>query len=255
MKVCTLCSGSKGNSTYIEINNVKFLFDCGKTLKYITNALELINVNITDINYIFITHDHVDHVSALKNVLKKSNAKLYITKNLYNKLEDISFYTNVSFIDKEVDIDNIIINPLVASHDATESMNYVIGYNNKKISLITDTGYLKAKDFKYYKNSDLFLMESNHDVEMVWNCSYPEFTKKRIISDEGHLSNNQAGYYLTKLIGPNTKKIMLIHLSEENNTPDLALETVKAVLEEHNIKYSNFDYAKQNEISEVMYID
>ncbi len=255
MKVCSLCSGSKGNSTFIEVNNKKFLFDSGKNLKYIKTKLEEIDIQLKDIDYIFITHTHSDHVSSLKNVLKSTNAYFVTTEKLFSNLSDINFYENLILVDKSFEIDGIKVTFINSSHDSEDSKNYIVEYSDKKVSLITDTGYIKQTNFKKFYNSNIFLMESNHDIELLNNSSKPLFLKNRILSDQGHLSNVQAGFYLSKLIGNNTKEVLLIHLSEENNTSINALDTVNKTLKEYEVDFICTKCAMQNEISEVFKID
>ncbi len=255
MKAVTLCSGSKGNSTYLEINKKNILIDCGISLKYLKENLFRIGLDINDIDYVFITHNHKDHVLSLCALLRNTKAHLYITEGLYDSLKEKPIKGKYTLFEDEIILDNIKFNALKSSHDAPDSRNYVIEYNNKKVSIITDTGYVKQKHFKSLYNSDIFLMESNHDIDLLQNGAYPHYLKQRILGDEGHLSNNQAGFYLSKIIGENTKKILLIHLSEENNNPDVALLTVKKILAEYNIDFENINYAKQYEVSEVMNFD
>lgn len=255
MKAVTLCSGSKGNSTYIEVNNIKMLFDCGRNYKYLNLALDEIGVSITEIQYVFITHSHLDHTSALKTIINRTNAKICITKKIYESLKEEYISPNIEFYDKEYPINDVLVKSIKASHDSPGTKNFVIEYQDKKIALVTDTGYIKKTRFKELYNSDIFLIESNHDIDLLQNGPYPDYLKKRILSDEGHLSNKQTGFYLSKLIGPSTKYVHLIHLSAENNSPEVAIETVNKYFEDYEIKGIELTYATPDSISEVMTID
>lgn len=255
MKVCSLCSGSKGNCTFIDVDGIKILIDAGMSYKYIVTSLNQIGVEITDIKYVFITHCHSDHVSSLKQILKSSGAKFCTTRLLLRSLNQALICENVVFFDEIYVGDNFKVKALNSSHDALDAKNYVIESGNKKVSIITDTGYVKQKHFNDYYNSDIILMESNHDIEILNASSYPIYLKKRIYGDNGHLSNNQAGFYLTKLIGPRTGLVLLIHLSEENNDPSLALDTVQGILDDYGINFSNIQIAEQRVVSEVYNID
>lgn len=256
MKVVSLCSGSKGNSTFLEINGKKILIDTGKTYKYIKETLSEIEILIEDIDYILITHNHVDHTSALNVIMKYHSPTLIIPETLYKSLKDIRVDENLIFIENEkICIDGITIKALKSSHDAPDSRYYVIEYEKEKFSLLTDTGYIKTRHFKDIYNSTIIFMESNHDIEMLQRSSYKDYLKKRIYSDSGHLCNRQAGVYLSKLIGPKTQIIKLIHLSEENNTEQKALNDVGEILKENDIVFNNISICKQNEISEVITID
>ena len=118
---------------------------------------------------------------------------------------------------------------------------------------ITDTGYINESNFDYIKNKNLYVFESNHDVEKLMNNpKYPHHTKIRILSDKGHLSNKDSAYYLSRLIGNNTKYVILAHISEQNNTEDLALETLKETLDRKNIDFNNIMIARQNEMTELI---
>ena len=117
---------------------------------------------------------------------------------------------------------------------------------------MTDTGYVSQKNRQYLKNLNYYIIESNHDVEMLMHGPYPPWLKKRIRGDEGHLSNNQCGFYLSKFIGPKTKEIALAHLSHENNSPELAMKTVKNELEENGIEFNNIIIAKQRERTDLI---
>ncbi len=252
MRVCSLCSGSKGNSVYLEADETKVLFDAGKTFKYLSTALMEIDVNIKDIKYIFITHTHKDHIAALKDVLKKSNAILCITNKLFFELDNLKDFDRILIFEEDIIIDGIHVQSVKVSHDSPDARNYVVTHGESKFSFITDTGYINRKNFKYFENSNVFFIESNHDIELLENGPYPSFLKKRVISDEGHLSNKQAGFYLTKLIGLNTKNILLFHLSDTNNDPEIALETVTNTLIDYDVNTCDIKCAMQDEVSEVI---
>ncbi len=247
IKISVLCSGSKGNATYIEINNNKFLFDAGNTEKYISKNLEALGTNTSELDYIFITHTHTDHVSSLKKIYKKTKANICITNTMVKDLEFLEGYENLCFIDKNIEVDkDIVVVPFNSSHDKEGSINYVIKYKNKKIVYITDTGYIHYKHFKLLENADIYLIESNHDEEMLKTGTYPKFLQQRIISDEGHLSNNQTGFYLAKFIKEKTKQVVLLHLSEENNEEEIAIKTIENKLKENNIVFDNIVCSYQN---------
>ncbi len=254
MKVCVLASGSKGNSTYIETNNHHILIDMGKNKKYIVDSLKSINVDPKSIDIILISHLHSDHISALETFIKTYKAKIYMPKEMFDSYESIQGYENINTYSNEIDIDDINIYAIKSSHDAVASRNFIIEEGNNSVVLITDTGYIRSKYFNLLKNRNVYLLESNHDVEMLTHGPYPDWLKRRVLSDEGHLSNQAAGFYLSKLIGENTKEVYLMHLSEVNNTAELALKTVKDTLKEYNIKFKNIKVAGQYEPSEVIEI-
>ena len=242
MRVCILASGSKGNSTYIETKKHKILLDMGKNKKYIVDSLKKIDVNPSQIDLILISHLHSDHISALETFIKSYKATVCMPKEMFLELESIQKYDHIKIYENEIEF------------DAIASRNFIIEEGNASLVQITDTGYIRSKYFNLLKNRDIYFMESNHDIEMLTNGPYPDYLKRRVLSDTGHLSNQSAGFYLSKLIGDNTKKVYLMHLSEINNKPEFALQTVNDTLKDYNVEFSDINVAKQNEISEVIEI-
>ena len=254
MRVCVLASGSKGNVTYIETNNHRILLDMGKKKKYIIDSLKKIDVDPASIDLILISHIHTDHISALESFIKTYKVTVCMPKEMFAALDSLQNYNHIKIYDDEIIFDDLKIYALKSSHDSVDSRNFIIEEDGHSIVQITDTGYIKSKYFEKLKNRDVYLLESNHDVEMLTHGPYPEWLKKRVLSDEGHLSNQAAGFYLSKLIGCNTKKVFLMHLSEVNNSEDVALNTVKNTLADYNIDFKNIECAEQDIISEVVNI-
>lgn len=252
MKVIVLSSGSKGNTTYIETENTKILIDAGNTCKYILNKLSEYNIEPTSIDAILITHTHSDHIKGLPVLLKRINPCVYITKKMHPYMEYLENYHIIN--EDTINIKDMLIEVIKTSHDTEDSVGYIINNNNKSIVYITDTGYINKKYFDILKNRDIYIMESNHDIEMLNNSSYPFATRQRILSDKGHLSNYDSAKYLSNFIGNNTKYILLAHLSEENNTKELAYETLIDRLNKENIKVDNIIIATQNKETELISI-
>lgn len=250
MLVSVLTSGSEGNSTYIETEDTKVLIDAGLNTKYITDRLAELGVSANDIDYIFMTHTHTDHTGALKTFIKKYNPKIVVTKNMLEYLDFLKDYDNIIESEPVIKIGNTTIEYFNTSHDAPDSRGYLIEDKTSSLVYMTDTGYLNQKYFKKLSNKKIYIIEANHDVEMLINGPYPKWLKTRILSDHGHLSNNAAGFYLSKLIGPNTKKVILAHLSKENNTEDEALKTVRKTLKEYEVNFDDFIVAKPKEKTE-----
>jgi len=249
MKVCVIASGSKGNCCYIETKNTKILIDIG--LNCITTERKLIekNINPEEIEGIFITHTHKDHVEGLRVFNKKHKAKAYLTETMYKELNQE--LKNYEFIGETTKIKDLTITSIKTSHDAEDSNGYIIENEDKQIVYITDTGYINIKNHKKLKDKTMYILESNHDVEMLMNNpNYPYHIKQRILGDKGHLSNKDASYYLKKFIGDNTKHIILAHLSEHNNTDELALQTLKETIEK-NIDIRIAHQEEQTELIEV----
>ena len=250
MKVCVLSSGSKGNTTYIETNQAKILIDAGNSSKYILEKLTSLNVNPSDLDAILITHIHVDHVKGLPVLLKRINPCVYMTEKMYPYLDYIE---NCHLIDTETfDIKDIHVEVIHTSHDAEDSLGYIINNEDKSLVYITDTGYINRKYFDLLSNRNLYIMESNHDVEMLNNGKYPFELRQRILSDKGHLSNYDSAKYLAKFIGDKTKYILLAHLSEENNTEELAYKTLTDRLNKENEQVDNIIIATQNKETELI---
>lgn len=247
MKISVLSSGSKGNSCYIKEKDTEILIDLGTTSLYIEKNLKDLDTDPKNIKAIFLTHTHVDHTNALKVFTKKYNTKVYLTKPMYNEL-NITL-PNYEFIEQETQIDNLKIFPFKTSHDVADSNGYVIESNEKSIVYVTDTGYINIKNYKLLENKDLYVFESNHDVDLLMeNTKYPYNIKQRILGDKGHLSNKDSARYLKKLSGPKTKHIILAHLSEENNTEELALNAIK----DKNIENCEIIIAQQNKKTELI---
>lgn len=254
MKVCVLSSGSKGNCTYVETSTSKYLIDLGRNKKYIVDKLKEIEVSPLEIDYILISHSHDDHVSALEGFIKTYKTKVCLTQEILNNLPYMKNYENNIIYDDNLVLNEDVITTIKMSHDSNDARNFIIEDGKKSLCYITDTGYINHKYFKLLENKNIYLFESNHDIEMLNNGPYPAWLKKRVLSDTGHLSNISAGVYLSKFIGKNTKKVILMHLSETNNTPDIALKTVKETFKEYDINFKNIICAYQNEISEVINI-
>ena len=253
MKVCVLSSGSKGNSCLICTDETKILIDIGTTTQYICNELDKLDIKPTEINAILITHSHVDHIHGLKTFIKKYNPLIYVTEKLLGILEEqVGSFRYELYQDKQAIINDIRVNVIKTSHDAGEQMGFVIKNNDKSMVYITDTGYINSRYFDILSNKNLYVLESNHDVLMLKNGPYPYFLQQRVLSDKGHLSNEQASNYLCKFIGKDTKTIVLAHLSEKNNSEEKALETLNNSLKEKNIDFNNILIAKQNEPTEVI---
>ena len=251
MKVCVLSSGSKGNCTYIETKNHKILIDIGTTSLNIEKKLRANNIEPDSIDAILITHTHVDHVSGLKVFSKKYSPVVYMTEKMEKEL---SFTPdNLVNIVGEINLDELRIIPIKISHDVEDANGYIVEDNNSSLVYITDTGYVNEKYHDLLKNKNAYIFESNHDVEKLMNNpNYPHYTKIRILSDKGHLSNKDSSIYLAKLIGPSTHKILLMHLSRHNNTEEIALSTIEETFKEYDVNFKDIACARQKEKSEVV---
>ena len=252
MKACVLASGSEGNVTYIETENHKILLDIGMTVKYITEKLSELSINPEDIDHVFITHVHDDHVKALKQFIKKYKPTICVSPLILAELEVLKDYEDILIYDDAVYLDDVKIDIIKTSHDTTDSRGFIIESKGKSVVYLTDTGFINQKHFPKLQNKNIYLFESNHDIEMLLNGPYPKWLKDRVLGPKGHLSNKDSSIYLAKTIGPATEKIVLMHLSHKNNTEELALSTIKEIFEEYEIQFDNITCAKQKEKSELM---
>lgn len=250
MLVSVLASGSKGNCTYIQTKHHKCLIDVGMNYKYISTKLEEIGVDIKDIDTILITHTHTDHINGLKKIAKDVNPKIYLSEKM---LKELTFeIDNYTLIESDFILDDLNIEVIKLSHDTDDINGYILNSNNKSIVYITDTGYINVKNHNRLKNKNIYIMESNHDVNMLMKGKYPYHIKMRILGDRGHLSNKDSANYLANFIGDNTKHIILAHLSKENNEPNLALNNLKQVLEEKNNYNPDILIAMENNRTELI---
>lgn len=247
MLVSVLASGSEGNCTFIQTKNKKILIDLGMNNKYITSKLAEINVLPSEIDYVFLTHTHADHTGAMKTFFKNNKPFVFLDERMLPEVEFMRDYPNLCFDNSILHFDSLTVEILKTSHDAPGSRAYIFKEDDSSVVYITDTGYINQKYFDKLTNLSLYIFESNHDVEMLMHGRYPSWLKARIRNDEGHLSNNQCAFYLSKFIGPKTKEVVLAHISKENNTPEIALDTLKSSLEENDIDFDNIIVAKQKE--------
>lgn len=249
MRVSVLSSGSKGNTTYIETDCAKILIDIGNSCKYIVDKLGEFGVNPSDLDAILVTHTHQDHVKGLKVFEKRYNTLVYVSDVM---LKCLDYLDNYRLLEDSFDIRDIHIDMFRTSHDAEDSKGYVISDVNSSIVYITDTGYINRKYFDLLSNRDLYIMESNYDVQMLMNGKYPFHLRQRVLSDKGHLSNYDSALYLSSFIGDNTKYILLAHLSEENNTEEIAYDTLIKRLSGDNRKVPSIIIAKQDKETELI---
>lgn len=253
IKFSVLASGSKGNSTYLETKDTKILIDLGTTSKYVENALKDLNVNPSELDGIFLTHTHVDHVSGLKVFLKKYHTTLFLSQKMYEDLISLFPISNYVILeDLEYTLKDLKVNIFKTSHDVSDSNGYIFTCDKESVVHITDTGYINRKNFEKLKDHTYYIMESNHDIELLMNGPYPYYLKQRILGDRGHLSNKDSSNYLSKFIGEHTKGIILIHLSHENNDPEVALKTLEDTLLKHHQKVDKILVSKQEERTELI---
>ena len=245
MKVSVIASGSKGNTTLIETDNTKILIDLGISCNKLTEELTKLNIKPKDINAVLITHAHCDHTKGITAFIKRYHPAVYLTEFIAKETE-LYNYQNIVYYEPITYINDLTIKVLRTSHYTKDSFGFVIKYLNEEVVYITDTGYIKQTYINDLKNKDIYIIESNHDPEMLINGPYPHFLKKRIWGAKGHLSNEDAANLLARTVGNKTKHIILAHLSHENNRPEIAINVTKQILNS-KLKGKHLHVAKQNE--------
>lgn len=244
MKVKVLASGSKGNVTYVEDKDTRLLIDIGMRCIYVEEKLREMNVDPKSIDAILITHTHSDHIQGLKTFARKYNTKVYISPKMEGEIDA----KNIEYLTKEMTIGDIDIKVFKTSHDVP-SVGYIL---NDELVYITDTGYINNKYFDMLRNKKIYIMESNHDIEMLEDGPYPYHLKQRVWSDKGHLSNKMSAEYLSNLIGDNTYAVVLAHLSEINNKEEIALQEFNE--KENNRRVEKLIIARQKEPTELIIV-
>ena len=249
MKIVVLGSSSSGNSTYVEMNGVKFLIDAGLGFNDIKNKLYDFGVTADQLDFIIVTHAHTDHVKSIHSFDRVYNTKIYISKDTFDEYAKSDLIHNYKFIDDLDNIEGIDIIKIPISHDR-KGFGYIFETKDNSLVYITDTGMIHSKYHKYFMNKQVYLFESNHDVEMEMNGTKDEATKIRNIGDEGHLSNEECAMYLSRFIGDKTKYICLMHISDHDNTYELAYNVNREAIKDD----IPIIVAHKDEVSEVIEI-
>ena len=243
-----IASGSSGNCTYVGTDDAAVLVDAGISMKRVEAGLNSIDMTLKDIDGIFITHEHSDHIKGLKAISRKYEIPIYLTEGtaqalIYSSVTkdiDTDLFTVIDS-DGSMELRDLIINSHSISHDAAEPVCYSFNNGSSKISIATDLGMYDRELIEFLTDSDIILLESNHDVRMLQNGSYPYILKRRILSDSGHLSNDQCTETAVKLLKSGTARLFLAHLSEANNFPELAEQTAVCRFKQEKMK-KNVDY-------------
>lgn len=259
MKILQIASGSKGNATFIEQEGTAVILDAGISKKRITEALENANLSFDHIKAILLTHEHVDHTAGLIPLFNATNALIYTTRGTYlglsKKIKEKIPEGSFRFIDRNLtfQIGSLMIQSVELSHDALDPIGFVFSNGSSRLVYVTDTGYVKQSLYETLRNANMYIWESNHDPEILMQSDRPYETKKRILSDEGHLSNQDSAYILANLIGPNTKTIVYAHISEECNLNQIIKLTSSRVFNDLGIDTSDieFYYASQIPLKEI----
>lgn len=251
MRVCSIASGSSGNCIYVGSGNQHILVDAGISRKRIVEGLHSIGVKPEQLNAIFVTHEHSDHIQGINMMVKMFDVPVYATGGT---LDAIRYKDKKGVISMEhlyqvhpdvpIEMGNMRIMPFSTSHDAADPVCYTLEADGYKASVATDLGKFDDYTVEHLDGSDVILLEANHDISMLEAGSYPYHLKCRILGEKGHLSNEDSGRLLCRLFGKSLKYAFLAHLSKENNYPQLAYEAVKCqIWEELGLKDLPFSLA------------
>lgn len=242
MKYFSLASGSAGNSTAIVNDNGEILLiDCGISVNEIKKRLQQVGLNFNDIKKVLITHMHIDHC---KSIRAFNSDDVYV-----NCVNDMPEFNQFDYYER-FNLLGFDIYTLPMSHDSPGTSGFIITYNNKKMAYITDTGYIHENIQRLINNCDIYCIESNHDPRMLMLTNRPMYLKNRILSVNGHMSNQDCSYVLGNVIGPKTRQILFLHRSLEANSEDMIYHTFKQTMNKMNVNYSNIEVAiaRQSEV-------
>jgi len=240
MQYHVLASGSKGNATFVYENGTGILIDCGITRKQLLYKLKQLGFSERSIDYVLLTHDHYDHK---KNIHIFDSDIVYTAKGNIDDLDqshELEVYHDYQFGQLRVRV-------LRLSHDATNTVGFIF-YGDESLLYMTDTGYVSQRNRNLINDLNYYIIEANHDVQMLMNTRRPLFLKNRILGDTGHLNNEYSAKLMADVIGPHTKEIVLAHLSEEANTPELALGTYNDIFDRRGIVFNRSEIKVANQV-------
>jgi phosphoribosyl 1,2-cyclic phosphodiesterase len=234
---CSFASGSSGNCYLVKTDNTALLVDAGISARRINAGLKFAEIGDDQLAAILITHEHSDHVRSLSSMMRqKANVEAFANEGTWKAIgiQPSSDRRRTFKTDEPFWVGDIKVKGFPVSHDAADPVGYSFYSEGKQISIITDTGIVGEDLVEEAKRADLLILEANHDVDMLKIGRYPWFLKQRILGDRGHLSNETAARLLVRLLSEEKKerRILLAHLSRENNFPEMAYQTVKNILEE-----------------------
>lgn len=265
MRMCSIASGSSGNCIYVGSDTTHLLIDVGISGKRTECGLNSLGISGRELDGILITHEHADHISGLGVLARKYEVPIYATAGTIEAMKscgslgkvDEELFHEVKADEKMV-IKDLTVNPMRISHDAAEPVAYRIGYGNKKVGICTDLGVYNDYTVECLRGMDALLIEANHDVNMLQVGPYPYYLKQRILGERGHLSNENSGRLLSRIIHDKLQAIVLGHLSKENNLPELAYEAVRMEITMGDNPYNASDFqmqvAARSEVSPVINI-
>jgi phosphoribosyl 1,2-cyclic phosphodiesterase len=238
LQFCTLFSGSSGNCAYLSTDRGGLLIDCGMSGKQTLEALYQARINLASIHALLVTHEHTDHTKGVGVISRKLNVPVYATEGTWDGMarglgELPRHHRMVIRADEGFFLDDIEAIPFHIPHDANEPTGFRFNLGRYGVAVATDLGHFSKFVYEAIQGADIVLLESNHDPDMLMNNpSYPQRLKTRILGRKGHLSNEAGAQAALQLLNGGTKHLLLGHLSQENNTPELAYQTVSAALQD-----------------------
>lgn len=245
MRFSVLASGSTGNSIYVETEDHAFLVDAGLSAKRMEQQLISIGRSMANVDGIFVTHEHSDHIKGIGVLARRHKVPIYANEKTWMAMDGLvgeipleqRFHFNM---ETSMSFGTLDIQSFAVSHDSVDPMFYVFHENDRKLAVITDTGYVSDRMKGHIQASDAYVFESNHDVSMLQMGRYPWSVKRRILSDVGHVSNEDAAVAMSEVVAEKETSIYLSHLSKDNNMKDLARMSVSQTLESCGIRTGEF---------------
>ncbi len=245
MRFSVLASGSSGNAIYVENDEHAFLVDAGLSGRKMEELFASVDRNMKKLSGILVTHEHSDHIKGLGILARKYNVPIYANEKTWTAMDPLvgkipleqRFHFDMETVKTFGSID---IQSFAVSHDAADPMFYVFHENGRKLVLITDTGYVSDRMKGHIQGADSFVFESNHDVGMLQMGRYPWSVKRRILSDVGHVSNEDAAVAMSEVVEQKPTRMYLSHLSKDNNMKDLARMSVAQTLQSCGIVPGEF---------------
>jgi phosphoribosyl 1,2-cyclic phosphodiesterase len=257
IEVCSLSSGSNGNCFYVRTGSDRFLVDAGISCRQIKQRLRIIGSDIEEISGIFITHEHSDHIRGLQVLLKHHSIPIYMTEKTYWRCPVQIDDTLLNFIgaNDHIPINGTVIQSMPKSHDAIDPVLFCIHFKGKKISIVTDAGHICQNVVNAVRDAHIVFIESNYDDNMLWQGPYPPQLKQRVAGTYGHLSNLLAAQLIYHHASPELSHIFLSHLSENNNHPDIAINTLLHHINQRNdLNHVQTLLTSRHNVSEVVKI-
>ena len=266
MNIVVFSSGSEGNCTLVRANNSNILIDAGISKRQIDLNLERYELNASNIDALLITHEHVDHIKGLAMLLKLDGLHIYLSRGTFNAIyaiykngnkpkqcelmekkyraREIHLINRIkdSILYPSIQINDVLVNVLPTFHDAAESIGFVINEGERKLVYITDTGYVHQSLYPFINNAEAYILESNHDPEILMHSARPYPLKMRILSEHGHMSNEDSMVTLCNVIGAKTRLIMHAHISQECNLTRIIELTRDKVFKDYGIPTDNIEF-------------